>query len=144
MSDIGYKNSNQDGIVVSYNSLDEYIASLKKAIQTPCEAYEKIGVVVDGEYRQLNTNILQIENEYYSFVHPKQIAESGETPSHATMSAWISSVKGSTERICAYFYPPLLKCLQALLQKVRRSSKLRQIALEPHGFLHDYFFCRWT
>ncbi len=83
MSDIGYKNSNQDGIVVSYNSLDEYVASLKAAIKTPCEEYEKIGIVANGKYRQLNTNILQIENEYYSFVRPKQIAEPGETPSHA-------------------------------------------------------------
>jgi len=83
MSDIGYKNSNQDVIVVSYNTLDEYVESLMKATRTPCEAYKKIGVVVDGEYRQLNANILQIENEYYSFVRPKQIAESCETPSHA-------------------------------------------------------------
>ncbi len=93
MSDIGYKNSNQDGIVVSYNSLDEYVASLKDAIKTPYEEYEDIGVVVDGKYRQLNTNILQIENEYYSFVRPKQIAESGETPSHALDTRGIKYVE---------------------------------------------------
>ncbi len=93
MSDIGYKNSNQDGIVVSYNSLDEYVASLREAIKTPNVDYEKMGVVVDGEYRQLNTNILQIENEYYSFVRPKQIAESGETPSHALDSRGIKYVE---------------------------------------------------
>lgn len=93
MSDIGYKNSNQDGIVVSYNSLQEYVVSLKDAIKTPYTDYEKIGVIVDGEYRQLNTNILQIENEYYSFVRPKQIAESGETPSHALDSRGIQYVE---------------------------------------------------
>lgn len=93
MSDIGYKNSNQDGIVVSYNSLDEYVDSLKTAIKTPHADYEKIGVHVDGEYRQLNTNILQIENEYYSFVRPKQIAKSGETPSHALDSRGIKYVE---------------------------------------------------
>ena len=35
---------------------------------------------VDGEYRQLNANVLQIENEFYSFIRPKQIARSGEKP----------------------------------------------------------------
>ena len=93
MSDIGYKNSNQDGIDVSYNSLGKYVASLKAAIKTPSEEYEKIGVLVDGEYRQLNTNILQIENEYYSFVRPKQIAESGEAPSRALESRGIKYVE---------------------------------------------------
>lgn len=83
MSDIGYKNKSQDGIDVSYNSLAEYVQSLRQAISLPCEEYEAIGVKVDGEYRQLNTNLLQIENEYYSFVRPKQVAASGETPTHA-------------------------------------------------------------
>ena len=45
--------------------------------------YEKIGVRVAGEYRQLNTNILQIENEYYSTVRPKQPSASNEKPIHA-------------------------------------------------------------
>jgi len=40
-------------------------------------------VKVDGEYRQLNSNILQIENEFYSIIRPKQIAESGEKPTLA-------------------------------------------------------------
>ena len=39
--------------------------------------------MVDGEYRQLNSNILQIENEFYSTIRPKQIAESGEKPTLA-------------------------------------------------------------
>ena len=45
--------------------------------------YEKIGVKVDGSYRQLNANILQIENEYYSTVRPKQILMGNEKPSLA-------------------------------------------------------------
>jgi glutamate--cysteine ligase len=39
--------------------------------------------VVDGEYQQLNCNILQIENEFYSTVRPKQIAKSCEKPTLA-------------------------------------------------------------
>jgi glutamate--cysteine ligase len=45
--------------------------------------WEEIGVVVDGEYRQLNANILQIENEYYSTVRPKQVLEDLEKPTLA-------------------------------------------------------------
>ncbi len=83
MSDIGYKNSTQSGLSISYNSLAEYVAGLAHAIDTPYPDYERIGTKVDGEYRQLNTHILQIENEYYSFVRPKQIAASGERPTVA-------------------------------------------------------------
>jgi glutamate--cysteine ligase len=40
--------------------------SLKSGMQTPCAAYEEIGLKQQGQYQQLNTNILQIENEYYA------------------------------------------------------------------------------
>ncbi len=83
MSDIGYKSSTQSVLHISYNSLDEYVASLTQAIETPYPPYEEIGVRFDGEYRQLNNNILQIENEYYSSVRPKQPIESGEKPTLA-------------------------------------------------------------
>src|SRR5208337_2450988 len=83
MSDIGYRNKNQATVSVSVNGLDEYIRDLSRAIGTPFPAYEKIGVKVDGVYRQLNANILQIENEYYSFIRPKRVARSGERPTKA-------------------------------------------------------------
>src|SRR5665213_2455863 len=71
MRDIGYRNKNQAGVSVSVNSLDEYVRDLSRAIGTPYPPYEKIGVKVDGVYQQLNANILQIENEYYSYNGPK-------------------------------------------------------------------------
>ena len=82
MGDIGYQNNkeNESGIKADYDNLDNYIDSLKGAISTPCPEYEKIGVEVDGEYRQLNANILQIENEYYSTVRPKQVPNGNEKP----------------------------------------------------------------
>ncbi|MDX1442297.1 MAG: glutamate--cysteine ligase [Gammaproteobacteria bacterium] len=83
MSDIGYKNKVQAALNISYNSLDAYVDSLTYAIETPWKDYDRIGVKVDGEYRQLNNHILQIENEYYSFIRPKNIARSGEKPTHA-------------------------------------------------------------
>lgn len=83
MSDLGYSNQNQSKIDISLNSLDEYVDDLIKAIRTPELAYEKIGVKVDGRYRQLNANLLQIENEFYSPVRPKRVARSGEQPTAA-------------------------------------------------------------
>ncbi len=83
MSDIGYKSKNQANLKIDYNSLSGYVNSLSKAIETPYPEYEKIGVKVNGEYRQLNSNILQIENEFYSTIRPKQIINSGEKPTLA-------------------------------------------------------------
>jgi len=83
MSDIGYKNDTQMGLDISFDNLDAYVASLEAAINHPHPPYSQIGIKVDGQYRQLNDNILQIENEYYSPVRPKQIAHSGEKPTMA-------------------------------------------------------------
>ncbi|MFZ2451341.1 MAG: glutamate--cysteine ligase [Methylovulum miyakonense] len=83
MSDIGYKSKNQANLDIDYNSLSGYVESLSRAINTPYPEYEKIGTVVNGEYRQLNTHILQIENEFYSTMRPKQIAQSCEKPTVA-------------------------------------------------------------
>ena len=83
MSDIGYKNSSQRQLGISYDSLADYVRTLHEATESTHPPYEAIGIVVDGEHRQLNANLLQIENEYYSFVRPKQIARSGEKPTIA-------------------------------------------------------------
>ena len=93
MSDLGYRNRNQAGLSVSVNSLDEYVRDLSRAITTRHEPYEKLGVRVDGEYRQLNSNILQIENEYYSFIRPKRVARSGERPTKALRRAGVEYVE---------------------------------------------------
>jgi glutamate--cysteine ligase len=83
MSDIGYKSKNQENLMIDYNSLAGYVATLAQAISTPYPEYEKIGVNVDHDYLQLNSNILQIENEFYSTMRPKQIIQSGEKPTLA-------------------------------------------------------------
>lgn len=93
MSDLGYSNQNQSRIDISLNSLDEYIRDLSKAIETPEPSYEDIGVKVDGRYRQLNANLLQIENEYYSAVRPKRVAKSGERPTVALCRGGIEYVE---------------------------------------------------
>ena len=95
MGDIGYTNNQEDmaGIKANYDSLDAYIKSLQCAITTPFDAYEDIGVKVDGEYRQLNANILQIENEYYSTVRPKQITLKNEKPTTALNKRGIAYIE---------------------------------------------------
>ena len=83
MSDLGYSNQNQSRINISLNSLDGYVRDLTNAIRTIEPTYEAIGVKNDGEYRQLNANLLQIENEFYSPIRPKRVARSGEQPTAA-------------------------------------------------------------
>jgi glutamate--cysteine ligase len=72
MSDLGYQSKAQASLDINYNNLEEYLDNLQAAMQTPYEDYEKLGVNVDDEYHQLNSNILQIENEYYSGIRPKR------------------------------------------------------------------------
>jgi glutamate--cysteine ligase len=93
MSDIGYRNKNQATVSVSVNSLGDYVRDLSTAISTPYPPYEKLGVKVDGEYLQLNANVLQIENEFYSFIRPKRIASSGERPTKALRRAGVEYVE---------------------------------------------------
>lgn len=82
MGDLGYQNNAQQGIDVCYNSLERYVEGLGKAIHSPHPAYQAIGIKVDGEYRQLNANVLQIENEYYSDIRPKRVTPSCQKPLH--------------------------------------------------------------
>lgn len=84
MSDVGYSNAAQSHINVSHDNLDDYIRTLIHATNTSFSEYERIGIKDDmGRYLQLNTNLLQIENEYYAVIRPKRVAQSGEKPSHA-------------------------------------------------------------
>ncbi len=90
MSDLGYRNTSQASIHLSMNTLDEYIAGLEHAIRSPWPPYEKIGVVSGGEWRQLSTSALQIENEYYGFIRPKQPIRPGERPTLALRRAGVA------------------------------------------------------
>lgn len=80
MSDLGYQNKVQSQLNVGYNCLDSYIEALEQAIRTEDPYYRDIGVKKDGEYQQLNANILQIENEFYGSIRPKRVSVSGERP----------------------------------------------------------------
>lgn len=82
MSEMGYTIPlpTSHALFIDSNSLPAYIDSLRQAVETPHPPYEAIGIWVDGEQHQLNTHLLQIENEYYTSVRPKQILHTGETP----------------------------------------------------------------
>ncbi|HAV68471.1 MAG TPA: glutamate--cysteine ligase, partial [Alcanivorax sp.] len=84
MSDLGYQNNAQSSLAISYNNLDDYVRTLTHAMKTPDPVYQKLGVRdAQGHYQQLNANILQIENEYYSSIRPKRTINSGERPTLA-------------------------------------------------------------
>jgi glutamate--cysteine ligase len=104
MGDIGYTNKKEAGagIKACYCSLDSYVASLTRAIETPCPTWEQIGVVVNGRHEQLNANILQIENEYYSTVRPKQVAEWMEKPTLALQRRGVRYVELRSLDVNAY------------------------------------------
>jgi glutamate--cysteine ligase len=102
MSDIGYRNRNQSGLTVSVNSLEEYVRDLTRAITTPYPAYEALGIKLNGEYQQLNANVLQIENEYYSYIRPKRVAHSGERPTKALQRAGVEYVEVRALDVSAY------------------------------------------
>ncbi|MBK1648249.1 glutamate--cysteine ligase [Rhabdochromatium marinum] len=95
MGDIGYQNRQEEGtgMKASYDSLDAYVRSLTWGIETPCPQYEAIGVKVAGRYEQLNDHVLQIENEYYSTVRPKQLTDGLERPTLALRQRGIRYVE---------------------------------------------------
>ena len=84
MGRLGYQSDAQASIAVSFNSLDGYGASLQDALTRPYPAYEAIGVRnPGGDYNQLATSLLQIENEFYGTIRPKRVIRPGERPLHA-------------------------------------------------------------
>ncbi len=80
MGDLGYSSNAQKNLDICYNSLDSYVETLKDAILQPHPDYQAIGIGEKGHELQLNTSLLQIENEFYSPIRPKRVANSGETP----------------------------------------------------------------
>jgi glutamate--cysteine ligase len=73
MSDIGYTNRKRCALKVNTTVWPVTpTACCTCRAPTPVRPYQAIGVEVDGEFRQLSGNILQIEDEYYSVMRPKQ------------------------------------------------------------------------
>jgi glutamate--cysteine ligase len=84
MGRLGYQSEAQASLAVSFNGLDSYARTLHGALTTRYPAYEALGVRnPGGEYNQLSTTLLQIENEFYGTIRPKRRIKTGERPLRA-------------------------------------------------------------
>ena len=80
MGNLGYQSDAQSQLHISYNSLGEYAHSMHHALSTPYAPYISKGIKKQGEYQQLNTSLIQIENEFYGTIRPKRTTKSGQRP----------------------------------------------------------------
>jgi glutamate--cysteine ligase len=80
MGDLGYNSDAQKNLNICYNCLDSYVQTLHEAIMQSHPDYSGIPHGENGDYQQLNDSLLQIENEFYSPIRPKRVADSGEPP----------------------------------------------------------------
>jgi len=94
MGRLGYQSDAQAELQVSYNCLDNYAASLHGALTQAYPAYETIGLRgPGGQWRQLSTSLLQIENEFYGTIRPKRVIRPGERPLHALRERGVEYVE---------------------------------------------------
>jgi len=94
MSDLGYSNTTgQSALRADYDTLPGYLDALAKAVSQPYPPYEAIGTQRNGEWVQINTNVLQIENEFYSTIRPKRVTYPGERPLHALAARGVQYVE---------------------------------------------------
>ncbi|MCW8107712.1 glutamate--cysteine ligase [Alteromonas ponticola] len=93
MSDLGYTNADQSSLQICYNHLDNYVTLLRKAMETESSRFKQFPAGEGGNWQQLSHNILQIENELYSPVRPKQPTRSMEKPSDALARRGVSYIE---------------------------------------------------
>lgn len=93
MGPLGYTSDAQRQIHVSFNSLDDYARSIRQALSTRHPPYQRIGTLVDGEYRQLTDTLIQIENEFYGTIRPKRPLLPGERPLNALFSRGVGYIE---------------------------------------------------
>ncbi|MCI2808947.1 glutamate--cysteine ligase [Eoetvoesiella caeni] len=93
MSDLGYNNKAQSDLQLCYNDIETFLKRVYDAVSTPWPPYEAMGTHRDGEWIQLNTNLLQIENEYYSSIRPKRTVERCERPATALAARGVQYIE---------------------------------------------------
>ncbi|QCI23381.1 glutamate--cysteine ligase [Buchnera aphidicola (Melaphis rhois)] len=80
LSHLGHTNNSIKNLNLTFNSLNNYISSLKYGIQTPSKEFKKLGLIDSfGNPKQININILQTENELYTHIRPKRTLTPNET-----------------------------------------------------------------
>lgn len=136
LGDLGYQNKAQSNLHVSYNRLEDYVQGLEDAIRTPDAQYTAIGVRGEnGEYRQLNDSVLQVENEYYASIRPKRVTQPGERPALALKRQGVEYVEvrsldlnpftahGANGEAMAFLDSLLLYCLFSESPDITPASK---------------------
>ena len=94
MGRLGYQSEAQSSLHISYNTLEQYAETMRSALTRPYPRYEAIGVKdTNGEYRQLSTALLQIENEFYGTIRPKRRTRPGERPLAALANRGVEYVE---------------------------------------------------
>lgn len=83
MGNIGYRYREDSGVDLSvcHDSFACYMNDLHGHVTTEHPEYAADGILdASGYHQQLNANRLQIENEFYSSIRPKQIPEGDQMP----------------------------------------------------------------
>ena len=93
MSELGYMSKAQDNLHIAYNDINEYLKDLKNALTKEHKRYGEVGTIKDGKRIQINTSIIQIENEYYSSIRPKRVTPTGERPINVLRNEGIDYVE---------------------------------------------------
>ncbi|WP_225639310.1 glutamate--cysteine ligase [Candidatus Profftia sp. (ex Adelges kitamiensis)] len=93
LSDLGYTNKSKNYLDITWNNLTDYVNYLTHAMNTPSTEFTRIGVKVGGHYRQINNNILQIENELYTFIRPKCITKNNESQCTALLRGGVEYIE---------------------------------------------------
>lgn len=75
MSNLGYNNVSRSELFISLNDLDTYINQLLSATNTVSKNFSSDIRRNGKQLRQINQNILQIEDEYYSVSRPKSLLQ---------------------------------------------------------------------
>ncbi|MBF7688219.1 glutamate--cysteine ligase [Acinetobacter rathckeae] len=138
MGKYGYQNSAQKQLGIRYDDLNGYLSGLEKAVKQPYAPFTALGLDNEhGEPIQINDHTLQIENEYYSLVRPKQTPEGNETPSQALKTRGVGYVElrsvdvdpycaiGITEHSAAFLEVLALYCLLSPSPNISEQEQVR-------------------
>ncbi len=93
MGNLGYKSEAQKSLFVCYNDLQTYVECLHDAMHTSYPAYQEIDERNNSDYNQINANLLQLENEFYSTIRPKRVVKRGQRPLDALTEGGIEYVE---------------------------------------------------
>ncbi len=87
MSDLGYTSNAQSSLNIRYNSQEQYLADLSYALSLASEDYNHFDAS-----QQINSHVLQLENELYGSIRPKRIHQTLR-PMHAICAEGVEYIE---------------------------------------------------